>query len=115
MSISRIRSRIESLERKLALPLAVVRLKPLAEEFCHQSLRATADRKPPPDAQPFVEKIVEKGFLLGTFMRLRNYIERCQQGEEVLEPMQIVRVLLPWAYRLSLIWYAFQYDSPASA
>ena len=54
MSFSRIRNRIESLERKLALPLAVVRLRPLVEEFCWQWQVATVERKSLPDPHSLI-------------------------------------------------------------
>ena len=46
MSLSRVRGRIEALERKLALPIA--------EEFCDQREAASADEKaiPPSRGQP---------------------------------------------------------------
>ncbi len=70
MSLSQIRNRIN------ALPLAVYRLRPLAEEFCHQWSVAEADRKPAPESQPFVRKIALAGFRLPTFMELHKYKER---------------------------------------
>ena len=36
MSLARIRNRIEALQRRYALPLAVMRLRPLAIQFCDQ-------------------------------------------------------------------------------
>ena len=54
MSLSQIRNRINALRRKYALPLAVYRLRPLAEEFSQQWAVAEAGRKPTPESQPFI-------------------------------------------------------------
>ena len=57
MSLSRIRNRIEALERKFAVPLAVVRLRPLAEKVCDEWAAAKAADAPLPkrvcDKSPF--------------------------------------------------------------
>ncbi len=60
MSLSHIRNRIEALERRLALPLAVVTLRPLVEEFCEQWHVAAVDRKPLPDSHSLARKISER-------------------------------------------------------
>ena len=113
MSLSRIRSRIEALEHKLALALGVVKLRPMAEEFCEEWHVASGERKPLPQARPLIRKISDKGFVLTTFMRLQKYIGRCREGKEDMEPQGIIRALLPTAYKRSLIWNAFTYAAPA--
>ena len=113
MSFSRIRNRIESLERKLALPLAVVRLRPLVEEFCWQWQVATVERKSLPDPHSLIQKIASKGLYFSTFGYLRAHLERqCEKSEEP-DPQDMIKVLLPMAYRRSIIWNVFSYDAPA--
>ncbi len=97
MSLSQIRNRINYLRRKYTLPLAVYRLRPQAEEFCHQWSVAQADRKPAPEPQPFIRKIVSAGFSLPTFMELHKYLERCCHNNTRPDVKGIIRCLLPQA------------------
>ena len=60
MSLSRIRNRIEALERKFAVPLAVVRLRPLAEKVCDEWAAAKAADKPLPKAQALIKRIADQ-------------------------------------------------------
>ncbi len=52
--LSHIRSRINALRRKMALEISVVRVEPVADEFCFQWERASAERKPAPDIPAFI-------------------------------------------------------------
>ncbi len=47
MSLSQIRNRINALRRKYAIPLAVNRLRPLAEEFSHARSKIQGPGKSP--------------------------------------------------------------------
>ena len=115
MSLSRIRSRIEALERKFALPLAAVKLRPLAEEFCNECEAAHAEEKPLPQAHPFIQRLTGKGFRLSTFTSLAKYIKKCHDKKEPPEAYEIVKTLLPSADRLSLVYNMFQMEAPAPA
>ncbi len=113
MSLNRLRNRIEALERKLALPLAAVRLRPLAEQFCNEWDVARGDHKPLPESHPFIQRIAGHGFRLNTFMALRNYIERCRKKGEFPQPREIVNALLPRAAALGFVQARFSSDAPA--
>ena len=115
MSLSHIRNRIEALERRLALPLAVVTLRPLVEEFCEQWHVAAVDSKPLPDSHSLARKISEKGLFLDTITFLHKHIGRhCEKREEP-DPQGIAQVLLPSAWKKSLIWNVFQFDALPAA
>ena len=113
MSLSRIRSRIEALERKFALPLAAVKLRPLAEEFCNEWDAAQAKEKPLPRAHPFIQRLADKGIHLSTFTSLSKYIKRCGEKNEAPEAFEIVSTLLPSADRLSLVYNMFLMEALA--
>ena len=115
MSLSRIRSRIEALERKFALPLAAVKLRPLAEEFCNECEAARAEEKPLPQAHPFIQRLVGKGFQFSTFTSLSKYIKKCHDKKEPPEAYEIVSTLLSRAYKLSLVYNLFQMDAATPA
>ena len=95
MSLSRIRSKIEALERKLARPLAVVKLRPLAEEYCDQWEAAHADKKPLPEAQPLIQRIADRGFRLNTFTNLHLYIKRCREKRRPLKQAKLSGLSCP--------------------
>ena len=75
--MNQIRSRINALRRKMALEISVVRLRPLADDFCLQWSVAVSDRKPPPDDQTFIRRVADAGFRLPTFMAAHRYLTRC--------------------------------------
>ena len=62
--MSDLRARVRALQRKMALELAVLRLRRWAEERCLQSLVARADRQPQPEPHPFIQRVVSSGFRL---------------------------------------------------
>ena len=64
MSLRQLRNRVNALKRKLALPLVVIRLRPLAEEFCYEWAQARADfgrHKAPSKQMPQPFTSVETG------------------------------------------------------
>ena len=52
MSLSQLRHRVDAFKRKLAVPLAVVQLRPLVEEFCDEWVLAVSSGNEPPPAAP---------------------------------------------------------------
>ena len=92
-----LRRRVNALRRKLAIPLAIVRLRRLAQEFCLQSTVARAERQPPPGSHPFIRRVVDAGFRLPTFMAVSQYLERCRTQNIIPDSYQLLRSLIPWA------------------
>ena len=75
-TLSSLRVRVRSLQRKLARELALLRLRRLAEEHCLQSSVAQADRQPPPESHAFILRVAAAGFRLSTYMAAHKYLER---------------------------------------
>ena len=129
MSLRQLRNRVDALKRKLAVPLAVVRLRPLAEEFCREWAQARANfggpeapskQKPPPltsaqtGALPFISQFAGQGFRLPTFMDLHKYLERCRAADDLPECHEIIRRLLPQPTNGGLR-AILQWDAPATS
>ena len=58
MSLSQIRRRVDTLKRKLAVSLAVVQLRPIAEDFCNEwALAVFSGKEPPPVTHANVKRI----------------------------------------------------------
>ena len=91
-----LRRRVDALRRKMAVPLAVVRLCPVAEEMCQQWEEAAAQNKPAPEPLRFIRKVRETGLRLPTFMALHRYIDNCREKNRIPQPYEIIRALLPW-------------------
>ena len=91
-----LRRRVDALRRKMAIPLAVVRLCPIAEEMCQQWEEAVTQHKPAPGPFDIVGKVRQKGMRLPTFMALHRYIESCQRQNRTPQPYEVLRALLPW-------------------
>ncbi len=92
-----LRRRVNALRRKLAIPLATLRLRRLAQEFCLQSTVAQADRQPLPGSHPFIRRVVDAGFRLPTFMAVHQYLDRCRTQDTIPGSGQLLRSLIPWA------------------
>ena len=104
-TLIQVRNRINYLRRKYAIPLAIARLHPIAEEFCDQwdIARANSGSSPAPEpgalpvSQPFIQRLVARGFRLNTFMDLHRYLERCQKSNTCPNPLGIIQSLYPQA------------------
>ena len=97
MSLTQIRNRIRALQRRYALPLAVIRLRPYATQFCHQWAVARDSHQPLPETHPFVRKLADAGFRLPTFMYLHHHIKRHLSNNTCPNPKGIISALLPRA------------------
>ena len=98
-----LRSRVNALRRKMALELAVVRLRRLAQEYCVQWTVALADRRAAPESHAFVRRVVDAGFRLPTFMAVHNYLNGCRSRSAIPECDGLLRSLLPWSATLGLV------------
>ena len=92
-----LRSRVNALRRKMALELAVLRLRAVAQEFCVQWTVALSRRRPSPGSHPFIRSVVEAGFRLPTFMAAHKYLDRCRTQDTIPDSDQLLRSLLPWS------------------
>ena len=95
-----LRHRVNALRRKMALALAVVRLRPLAQEFCVQWAVAQSRRQPSPESHPFISRVVDAGLRLPTFMAAHNYLNRCRSRNTLPDCDELLRSLLPWSITL---------------
>ena len=96
MTLSQIRNRVRTLQRKYGLALAVIRLRPYADQFCHQWQIANANCQPLPQSHPFILRLANAGFRCATFIALDKYI----QGPYPLPyptPRGIITALFPRA------------------
>ena len=113
MSLSRIRNRIEALERKFAVSLAVFRLRPLAEEICNEWDASGNDGTPLPDPHSLIRRIADRGFRLPTFMPLVGYLGRCRRDDRCPQPRDVVSMLLPHAAKRGIVANLFRWDAAA--
>ncbi len=95
-----LRRRANALRRKMALALAVVRLRPLAQEFCAQWDRALSGSRRPPESHSFIRRVAQAGFRLPTFMAAHRYLERCRRRNALPDCHELLRSLLPWSAAL---------------
>ena len=103
-----LRRRVNALRRKMALALAVVRLRPLARDFCVQWNVALSDHRPSPESRPFVRQVVDAGLRLPTFMAAHNYLKRCRSRNTLPDCDELLHTLLPWSAALGPV------DTPAN-
>ena len=101
-----LRSRIRALQKKMALELAIVRLRPLVKEFRLQWFVALTDHKPLPEPRSFGFRVVKAGFRLPTFMAVNKYLEKRRRQKVEIDDHELLRTLIPWVrrYRRDLVW-----------
>ena len=102
-SLSHIRRRIEALERKFAVELAIVKLRPLADEYCDQWTELVDEKLPPPDPHRLIKRLVNAGIRLDNFPAVRKYLDNCRRDHDLPHPNQILRALLPMAAARCLV------------
>ena len=95
MSLKSIRNQINALRRKFAFPLAVLRLRRISEDFCHDWHTALTNNKPVPEPHPFILKIAKEVLPLNTFMSLHHYLNRHRDNKTTPEPRAIAVTLFP--------------------
>ena len=110
MSLSEIQRSVNSLKRRLALPIAVIRMRRVVDDVCDQWGAAQADGKPLPRPFQVVTSVLRAGCRHGEPMALGRYIRRCLDENENPDPHDMVRALLPRAARLGLVAAHFRYD-----
>ena len=103
MSFVRIRNRLEALERKLGLPLAVIRAPRVAYDVFNDWSVVMADQKPLPTAFQVVQRVRDAGIRNAAFMVLEQYIQRCLDEDRCPEPEGILNSLIPRACKSGLI------------
>ena len=113
MSIARLRNQLEALERKLALPLAVVRAKRVAQDICDRWAKAQSENKPLPTPFEVVQMAREAGIRYASFMDLNLYIQRCLKEKRSPEPEGFLHSVLPRASANGMVRAAMQRDSAA--
>ena len=111
-TLSQIRNRLIALRRKYAKELAVVRLRPLAEEFSQEWAVAVASCREAPQSHPFIRRIARHGFRLFTFMSLHEYLEGCRSRNDFPDCYSIIAALLP-QFPPDRLRQFLQWDSPA--
>ena len=114
MNLSQIRNRIEALERRFALPLTAVRLRPHATPV----LRPVGHR-PRPQATPARNLPTSSASsptpdsASPTYTNLSLFLERHRENNTCPMPSQIVSTLLPGQKARKIIDALFRFDPPA--
>ena len=100
--LGQIRSRINALRRKMALEISLVRLRPMAEEYCLEWSVAATEGQPAPDDLAFIRGVGAK-FRLPTFMAAHQYLQQCITDKIVPGVEHLLGALLPWAVVRGLV------------
>ena len=98
MTLTQIRTRLNHLKRKFALPLAVLRLRIQAEKLALEWSIAQANHRPIPQPHALVSQIARDSRLPRPAHRaLLHHFERLQREKTTPSPLDIVHHLLPQA------------------
>ena len=96
-----LRARVNALRRKMVHALAIVRVRRIADDYCHRWFVATSNHELPPDPQPFIRRMGKAGLRLPSFAAAHNFLNDCRRKNIDPDPERLVRVLLPWSRRYS--------------
>ena len=101
-----IRARVRALQRKMALEIAIVRLRRVVEEFRLKWFVALTDNKPLPEPRSFRFRVVKAGLRLPTFMEVNKYLEKLRREKVEIDDHDLLRTLIPLVrkYRRDLVW-----------
>ena len=102
IQLSHIRARINALRRKFALEISVVRLRPMAEEYCQEWSVAAIEGQTAPDDLAFIRKVGAR-IRLPTFMAAHQYLQQCLDQKIVPGVEHLLGALLPWAVLRGLV------------
>ena len=109
MTISQIRTRINTLKRKFARELAIVKLRNIAE-----SVADDWDTDNLPEPADVIQRVAHAGFRLNTLTRLSIYLKDTRRQGDVPDPYTIVCCLLPWADNdRCRQWFRWELPDPA--
>ena len=103
MTLTQIRTRLNTLKRKFALPLTVLRARILAEKLCLQWTAAQANRQPLPETHTLITQTAQTSRLpVTTWSALHRYLDHIRDQNATPDPRQIVQTLIPQAARPAL-------------
>ena len=112
MTLTQIRNRIHALQRRFGLPLAIIRLRPYATQFCDQWATAQDRKEPLPETTPFIWKLAAAGFHLTTFMYLYHRLTTHRENNTCPQPSSILAALIPGPSARKIIGAVLQWDPP---
>ena len=105
MSLSRLRSEVNSIKRKLVHELRVVRARRVAEDYCGLWAKLVSRKKLPPDPFRLLKNLRKHTRQPGNFARAEGYLEQCRERRHLPHPDAILFRLLPREADLGFISY----------
>ena len=105
MSLSQLRSQVNSIKRKLVRELRVVRARRVAEDYCDLWKDLVARKKLPPDPFRLIRNLFRHTRQPGDFVAADGYLNKCRERRHLPHPDAILRRLLPREAGMGLISY----------
>ena len=88
-------ARVRALQRKMARELAAYRPGLLSRDLCHRWFVAQSNRKPLPEIQPFIRRVIDAGYRLLPLGAANNYLHDCRRKNTAPDPNALLNALLP--------------------
>ena len=95
MTLSSLQGQVRRLRRQMALPYAHLIFQQMCIDLCLEWARAQSEKRPTPDPQSFVFRVVDAGFPLPTFTAVFRYLKKCQDSGEGPLPEDLLSALFP--------------------
>ena len=94
-----LRSRSNALRRKMVHALSIVKVRRMADDYCHRWFVAKSNHELPPDPQRLIQGLGRAGLRLPSFASANYFLDGCRRSNTDPDPQRLVSVLLPWARR----------------
>ena len=98
-SLTELKRRVASLQRRCHRELAIYRMRRVTEAIEQDYVRDLADRREPPRPLEIVRRISGRGFRLQTWGNLVAYLNQTRKDGEAPESRRMLLALLPWAWK----------------
>ena len=111
MTLSQMRSRVNTLQRKFALALSVVRARRLAEKLCNEWAAAKSENKPLPDTHDVTIKVREARIGGASMMGFQKYLRECRERDEQPKLESCLHTLLIRATTAGLVRATLRWEA----
>ena len=108
-SLGQMRRRVDVLLRKYADTLAIIDIRPRAQDYADRWTTAIDNEETPPDPMPLIDTVIADK-VAGDWKRLYDYLSKCRKGERFPEPSDMLEALFPRAK--AAVYAVMRWDPP---
>ena len=108
-SLGQMRRRVDVLLRRYADTLAIIDIRPRAQDYADRWTTAIDNEETPPDPTPLIDTVIADK-VQGDWKRLYDYLSKCRKGERFPESSDMLEALFPRAK--AAVYAVMRWDPP---